>query len=69
MLITKKTIYKKDGKQWKIENIIDSSIVNILLNDDLIAKHLFKSSMIKSIKYQYGKIYVNYGNNTKAVYE
>lgn len=69
MLITKKTIYKKDGKQWKIDDIIDSNIVNILLNDDMIAKHLFKSNMIKSIRYKYGKIYVNYGNNTKAVYE
>lgn len=69
MYITQKTIYKKQGKKWIIDDIISTEIVHILLNDDLIAKHLLKSSMVKSIKYSYGKIFVNYGNDTKAVYE
>lgn len=69
MYITQKTIYKKQGKKWIIDDIINTEIVHILLNDDLIAKHLLKSNMVKSIKYSYGKIFVNYGNDTKAVYE
>ena len=69
MLVTKKTIEKKTGKTWTTESIIDSDIVNVLLNDDMIAKYLFKSPQIK-IKYLYGgRILVNYCNGTRAIYE
>ena len=69
MTITKKTIEKKTGKAWTIDDVIDSNIVNVLFNDDMIAKYLFKSDMIKSVKYQAGRIVVYYGNGYRAIYE
>lgn len=68
MTITKKTIYKKQGTRWIIDSVITSDIVNILLNDDMIAKYLYKYNDIR-IKKGYGCIVVNYRNNTKAIYE
>lgn len=69
MLVTRKTIEKKQGKKWILDAVIDSNVVNILLNDDMIAKYLFKSNMIKSVKYSAGKIIINYGNGYRAIYD
>ena len=69
MYITKKTIQKKQGKKWENDSVIDSNIVNILLNDDMIAKYIMHSNMVKTIKYSYGTIIVDYGNGYRAIYE
>lgn len=69
MFITKKTIEKKQGKKWVIDSVIDNNVVNVLLNDDLLSKYVLKGNMIKTVKYSYGKIIVNYGNGTRAIYE
>ena len=69
MTITRKTFERKTGGKWTVESIIDSNVANILLNDDMISKYLFKSPEIKSIKYGYGKIIVNYSSVYRAIYD
>lgn len=68
MTITRKAFQEKQGEKWINTDIIDSDIVNILLNDDLIAKYLFKVQGTK-IQYQYGKIIVTYSNKLRAIYD
>ena len=68
MIITRKTFQEKQGKKWIDTDVIDSDIVNILLNDDLIAKYLFKAQGTK-IQYQYGKIIITYSDKVRAIYD
>ena len=69
MTITRKTIEKKTGKKWILDDVINSDVVNILLNDDMVGKYLFKSNMVQRITYQAGKIVVYYGNGYRAIYD
>ena len=68
MLDTKRTLEKKQGKKWIAEDVSENSeYINIMLVDELTSKYLFKTNL--RIKYQYGKITVNYTNDFRAVYE
>lgn len=68
MLYTKRTLERKQGKKWVTEDISENGeYINIMLVDELTAKYLFKTNL--RIKYQYGKITVNYTNDFRAVYE
>ena len=69
MLYTKRTLEKKVNGKWIIDDTSeDNEYINIMLVDELTGKFLFKND-VRSIKYSYGKITVNYTTTFRAIYE